>query len=256
MPNTDESRILVSIATYQERENLSRLVHSIHEQLPNAHVLIIDDNSPDGTGRMADELAERDQRVHVIHREGKLGLGSAMVRGMQYAIENEYELAITMDADFSHDPCYLPDVVAGMDRHDVMIGSRYIPGGGTKYWPLSRKFMSRGVNILVRLLLRFPTKDNSGGFRCYRVSLLKSLDFDRLLSRGYSFQEEMLYHCLRSGARLGETPIIFVDRRAGTSKVSYLEIGRSLMTLLWLGVNATLGTSDVPNTRFDDALPR
>lgn len=232
-------RVLVSTATYNERDNLAALVAEIHRHVPAADVLVIDDNSPDGTGKLADELAARDPRVHVLHRAGKLGLGTAILAGMRYAMVNGYDLFVNVDADFSHHPRYLPALLAGMGRHDVMIGSRYVPGGGTVGWPLSRKLMSRGVNWLARLLMRLPSRDNSGGYRCYRTDLLRRANLDGLLSHGYSFQEEVLYRCRQAGARIGETPIVFEDRRAGTSKVNPREVVRSLAILLWLGLRAT-----------------
>jgi dolichol-phosphate mannosyltransferase len=144
-----------------------------------------------------------------------------------------------MDADFSHHPRYLPPLLGGMERHDVMIGSRYVAGGGTLNWPLSRRLMSRGINGLVRLLMRLPARDASGGYRCYSVSLLRRTDLRHLLSRGYSFQQEVLYRCWRAGARIGETAIIFEDRRTGQSKVNRREAVRSLAVLLWLGIQST-----------------
>src|SRR5207245_623002 len=144
------------------------LVTEIHSVVPSADVLVIDDNSPDGTGAIADQLASDDKRVHVLHRSGKLGLGTAILAGAQYAIDNGYDFFLNMDADFSHHPRYLPQLLAGMQDHDVMIGSRYVAGGGVVNWPLSRRFMSRGINLLVRCLFRLPVRDASGGYRCYR----------------------------------------------------------------------------------------
>lgn len=240
-PRKDPLKILIGIATYNERENLAALIRGILEQLPDSHVLVIDDNSPDGTGKLADELKTADARVHTLHRKGKLGLGTAILAGMQFAMERHYDYFITMDADFSHDPRYLPALVKGMDRHDVMIGSRYIPGGGTEGWPLSRKLMSGGVNLLVRMLMRLPAKDCSGGFRCYRITKLREARPEKLRSRGYSFQQEMLYRCRRAGCRIGETPILFVNRREGTSKVNPHEVARSLFTLIKLGTASFVG---------------
>jgi dolichol-phosphate mannosyltransferase len=229
------------MATYNERDNLARLVQEIHAAVPEVDVLVIDDNSPDGTGRLADELRAADPRIHVIHRQGKLGLGTAILAGMAYAIKHDYDLFVNMDADFSHHPRYLPALLEGMAQRDVMIGSRYIPGGGTVNWPLSRRLMSAGVNLLVRLLLRLPAHDNSGGYRCYRVDLLRRTDLDHLLSHGYSFQEEVLYRCHQAGGTIGESPIIFEDRRAGASKADLRESVRSLVILLRLGMQAFLG---------------
>jgi dolichol-phosphate mannosyltransferase len=238
---TASPRILVGLATYNERDNLASLTHEILDNLPSGHVLVTDDASPDGTGKLADELARADARIRVVHRSGKLGLGSAILMGMRKAIEGDYDYFISMDADYSHHPRYLPALVEGMERHDVMIGSRYIPGGGTEGWPASRKLMSCGVNLLVRMLMRLPAKDCSGGFRCYRVAKLREAQPERLTSRGYSFQEEMLYRCRRVHCRIGETPIVFANRRAGTSKVNPHEVIRSLGTLVLLGSAAFLG---------------
>jgi len=234
-------RILVSLATYNERDNLAPLVREVLEQLPAAHVLVVDDNSPDGTGRLADELAAADPRVRVLHRAGKLGLGTAILTAMRYAMDHDYDYLVNMDADFSHHPRYLPALVAGMDRHDVMIGSRYVPGGGTVAWPWSRRLMSWGVNLLVRFLLRIPAHDCSGAYRCYRVSKLRQAHLERMMSRGYSFQQEALYRCRKARSRIGETPIVFEDRRAGASKVSPREVTRSLSVLLFLGLRAFFG---------------
>jgi dolichol-phosphate mannosyltransferase len=234
-------RVLVSLACYNERENLEPLIREIHKELPDANVLVIDDNSPDGTGQLADELAAKDPRVHVLHRSGKLGLGTAIVTGMRYAMEHDYDFFLNMDADFSHHPRYLPAILAGMPNRDVMIGSRYVPGGGTVNWPLSRKVISRSVNLVVRLLFRMPARDASGAYRCYRVSKLRQVPLDQIISRGYSFQQEVLYRCRKAGCRLGETPIVFEDRRAGSSKVNLREAVRSLSMLVYLGTFAFLG---------------
>jgi dolichol-phosphate mannosyltransferase len=234
-------RILVSLATYNERDNLSPLIREIHGYVPAAEVLIIDDNSPDGTGQVADQLASVDPRIHVLHRGGKLGLGTAILAGMRFAMDHNYSLLINMDADFSHHPRYLLALLAGMKRHDVMIGSRYICGGGTVNWPLSRKVLSLGVNAVVRLLMRLPAHDCSGGYRCYRVAQLCRTDLQHLLSRGYSFQQEVLYRCRKAGARIGETPIVFENRRAGASKVNPKEILRSLAVIFYIGVHSFLG---------------
>jgi dolichol-phosphate mannosyltransferase len=240
-PPEGPPRILVSLATYNERENLPPLVKEILHALPQARILVVDDNSPDGTGRIADEMAAADPRVIARHRPGKLGLGTAILAAMRFAIDEGYDWLINMDVDFSHHPRYLPALVAGMDRHDVMIGSRYVPGGGTVDWPRSRQVMSWGVNLLVRFLLRLPARDCSGAYRCYRVSKLREARLDRMISRGYSFQQEVLYRCRKARCRLGETPIVFADRRAGSSKVNPREVARSLAVLFYLGLKAFFG---------------
>src|SRR5690242_1129889 len=162
-------RFLVVVPTYNERVNLPLVVPAILSQDPRFEVLVVDDNSPDGTGQLADELAAATPRLHVMHRPGKLGLGTATLAAMRYALEHGYDLFVNMDADFSHHPRYLAALLAGMDRQDVMIGSRYVPGGGSENWPLSRRLISRSLNSLVRLLMRIPVRDCSGAYRCYRV---------------------------------------------------------------------------------------
>jgi dolichol-phosphate mannosyltransferase len=241
VPSVVSTRILVSLATYNERDNLAPLLAEIQKAVPSADLLVIDDNSPDGTGRLADELAANNPRLHVLHRSGKLGLGTAILAGMVYSLENHYDLFVNMDADFSHHPRYLPAMLAGMDRHDVMIGSRYVPGGGSENWPLSRQLMSRSINAVVAVLMRIPARDCSGGYRCYRVSKLGQARLDRVRSRGYSFQQEVLYRCRKSGFKIGETPIIFGNRRAGKSKVNLREAVRSLAMIFRIGLPAFFG---------------
>lgn len=241
MPSDPPPRILVSLATYNERDNLAPLLAEIQKEAPSAELLVIDDNSPDGTGRLADELAAQNPRLHVLHRPGKLGLGTAILAGMRYALENNYDLFVNMDADFSHHPRYLPALLDGMESHDVMIGSRYVPGGGSENWPLRRRLISRSVNALVGLLMRIPARDCSGAYRCYRVSTLRQAQLERVRSRGYSFQQEVLYRCRRAGARIGETPIVFENRRAGKSKVNAAEAVRSMAMIFRIGLPAFFG---------------
>ena len=238
------ARLLITLATYNEAENLAPLVVSIRQYAPDADILVIDDNSPDGTGKLAESLRAKDPTIHVLHRPGKLGLGTATLAAMQYAIDHGYDLMQNMDADFSHPPRFLPAILKGMATHDIMIGSRYAPGGGTENWPLARLVVSRFVNTLVRFFFRMPIRDASGAFRCYRVSMLKNAHLERTQSRGYSFQQEVLFRCHLVGARLGESPIVFENRRAGKSKVSLKEAVRSIATILWLGVTHFFGVED------------
>jgi dolichol-phosphate mannosyltransferase len=240
-PTAAEPRILVSLATYNERDNLGPLVQEIRQAVPSADVLVIDDNSPDGTGELADRLAVDDPHVRVMHRAGKLGLGTAILAAMRYAMDENYDYLVNMDADFSHHPRYLPAILAGMRRNDVMIGSRYIKGGGTVNWPLSRRLMSWGVGAVVRTLMRIPARDTSGAYRCYRVSKLRQAHLERVRSRGYSFQQEVLYRCRKAGCKIGETPIIFENRRAGASKVNPREAVRSMAMILMIGLSAFFG---------------
>lgn len=233
---------LVTVATYNEIENLPRLIAEVFQYAPHVDLLVIDDNSPDGTGRWCDEQAVRDRRLRCLHRPGKLGLGTAILAGMRYAIDQGYAQVLNMDADFSHHPRHLPALLAGMRDQagqpaaDVMIGSRYVPGGGVVNWPLRRKLMSRLVNAYARTLLRLAPRDCSGSYRCYRTALLARLDFAAVRSRGYSFQEEILWHLRRLGARFGETPITFEDRRLGTSKINAREAWQALGIILSLAL--------------------
>ncbi|REK17236.1 MAG: polyprenol monophosphomannose synthase [Planctomycetota bacterium] len=231
---------LVTLATYNEIENLPRLIEAILAAVPEVDILVIDDNSPDGTGRWCDEQAEQEPRLRCLHREGKLGLGTATIAGMQYAIEYGYRYVLNMDADFSHHPRHLPAMLAGMEGGDpptdVMIGSRYVAGGGVEGWPLHRQIMSRTVNAYARLLLGLRARDCSGAFRCYRVSLLEQVDFNEVRSRGYSFQEEILWRLKRLGATMRETPITFADRERGASKINGSEAFAALRILFRLGL--------------------
>lgn len=244
MANAD--RTLVTIATYNEMDNLPRLVDAIFRVAPEVDLLVVDDNSPDGTGQWCDRKASADPRVHCLRRSGKQGLGTAIIAGMRYGIEQGYRYVVNMDADFSHQPRYLPDLLAGMQPDagppvDVTIGSRYVPGGGVEGWPVKRRLMSRGVNLYARWLLGLEPKDCSGAFRCYRTERLSKLDFDAVLSRGYAFQEEILWHLKRVGARFAETPIIFVDRQRGASKIDAREAVAAVKIIFCLGVRNLLG---------------
>jgi dolichol-phosphate mannosyltransferase len=239
MPTAD--RTLVTVATYNEMENLPRLVEEIFRYAPAADILVIDDNSPDGTGRWCDQQGAKEPRFRCLHRSGKLGLGTATIAGMKYAIERDYRYVLNMDADFSHQPKHLPALLAGMDPADgpavdVMIGSRYVAGGGVEGWPLKRQFMSRAVNLYARCLLGLRPKDCSGAYRCYRTALLARLDFAAVRSRGYSFQEEILWRLKRLGARFGETPITFVERAHGVSKINSGEALAAIRVILALGL--------------------
>jgi len=243
---TTPARLLVSLATYNEAGNLRSLVETIREFAPHASILVIDDNSPDGTGRIADELRAELPEIHVIHRSGKLGLGTAIIAGMNYAIEHGFDYFLNLDADFSHPPRFIPAILEGMERNDVMIGSRYVPGGGVEgEFNLKRKFMSTGINLYARAFLGLKTKDNSGSFRCYRVSKLAELNFDQVRSRGYSFMEEILFWCRQVGCRMDETPILFENRRAGVSKINKMEAIKALQIILELGVARVFGGAKV-----------
>jgi dolichol-phosphate mannosyltransferase len=225
------AKLVISLATFNEAGNLKPLAEAIRQYAPESSILVIDDNSPDGTGRIADELRTTMPNFDVIHRPGKLGLGTATLAAVRYAIDHHFDFLLNLDADFSHPPRFIPDLLKGMADHDVMIGSRYVPGGGVEGgFNLKRRLMSSGINSYARILLGLTTKDNSGAFRCYRVSKLAELDLDLIRSRGYSFQEEILYWCKTVGCRMGETPILFENRRAGMSKIN----GREAVSALWI----------------------
>jgi dolichol-phosphate mannosyltransferase len=213
-------KTIIIIPTYNEIENLRPLLEAIFSYASETDVLIVDDNSPDGTGKLADQMHEQDPRIHVLHRAGKLGLGTAYIAGFKYAIEHEYDAAFEMDADFSHDPRYLPDFLQAIENADLVIGSRYVPGGKTPNWTLLRRIISGGGNIFARFMLGIPVHDCTAGFRCYRRAVLENIDLDSVHSQGYAFQVEMAYRVMRKCFKIVETPIIFMDRRVGKSKMS------------------------------------
>ncbi len=213
-------KTLIIIPTYNEVDNLRPLLQELFTYAPETDVLIVDDNSPDGTGQLAEEIHDEDSRVHVMHRAGKMGLGTAYIAGFKYAIEHGYDAAFEMDADFSHDPRYLPDFLKKIEQADLVIGSRYVPGGETPNWSLSRRFISGGGNIFARFMLGMPIHDCTAGYRCYRREVLERIDLDTVESQGYAFQVEMAYRVKQRGFKIVETPIIFMDRRVGKSKMS------------------------------------
>jgi dolichol-phosphate mannosyltransferase len=211
---------LVVIPTYNERENIPLLLPRVLEY-PELSVLVVDDGSPDGTGDFVVAELPSNERVHLLRRAGKQGLGTAYVAGFRYALERGADYVFEMDADFSHAPRYLPDLLhAAETAYDLVIGSRYVPGGGTTDWGLARQLISRGGNIYARLILGLPLSDMTGGYRCYRRTALEAINLDRIRSNGYSFQIEMAYRVHQAGLRIGEVPIMFPDRRVGASKMS------------------------------------
>ncbi len=225
---------LVALATYNEIENLPSLVDAIFAALPDADILVIDDNSPDGTGRWCDERAASDWRLSCVHRSGKLGLGSATLDGMRWALERKYDVFVTMDADWSHDPRHLPQLVSATESADVAIGSRYCDGGQIEGWPIGRRVISRAMNGLSRQILRLPVRDSSGAFRAYRVAALRRISLDQLHAQGYAYLEEIIWHLRRAGITFLEVPITFHERRAGRSKINAREAAAKLATLLRL----------------------
>lgn len=211
---------LIIMPTYNERENLTKIVSAVLAEVPFVHMLVVDDGSPDGTGAIADELAENDARVHVLHRTEKNGLGPAYVAGFEWAFERDYDRLIEMDADFSHPPEYLPKMLERSLDADVVIGSRYVPGGRTENWGVVRKIISRGGGLYARTILGMKVQDLTAGFVCWRPEVLQSLGLSALYANGYAFQIELKYQAHKRGYRIAEIPIHFPDRVAGTSKMS------------------------------------
>ena len=215
----NENRACVVLPTYNERENVPQIVPVILAASPALDVLVVDDNSPDGTGALADELAARDPRVRVLHRQRKEGLGRAYLAGFAEALRAGYGRILEMDADFSHDPARLP-VLLGTDA-DLVLGSRYVPGGSTVNWGAGRRLLSRGGSFYARTILGLPIRDLTGGFKCFRRKVLEAIHFDGVRSRGYAFQVELTYRAVRAGFRVVEVPITFRDRQYGQSKMSW-----------------------------------
>ena len=215
------ARSLIVTPTYNERANLERFVQEVRGTLPDADMMIVDDGSPDGTGDLADALASRDPNVHVLHRPKKLGLGTAYLEAFAWGLAHDYDRFFEMDADFSHDVRYLPAFVRALDeRADVVIGSRNIPGGGVEGWGPGRHFVSKGGSIYSRMILGLPVRDLTSGYKAFSRRALLAIDLKSVKSNGYSFQIEMTYRASRSGMKVVEVPIVFVDRRAGQSKMS------------------------------------
>lgn len=215
-----EYETLIIIPTYNELDNIVRLISRIHQTVPAAHVLVIDDNSPDGTGDAVEPLTKSDQRVFLLRRAGKLGLGTAYLTGFRYALERGYRYIFEMDADFSHDPGHLPAFLEAIRGADLVLGSRYVPGGGVENWPLWRQMVSLGGSLYSRVILGLPYHDLTGGFKCFRRETLEALGLDSIYSEGYSFQIEMTYRASRKGFRIVEIPIVFRERAEGVSKMS------------------------------------
>jgi dolichol-phosphate mannosyltransferase len=219
--STEQARGLVIIPTYNERDNLPRLVPLVLDQDPRLDILIIDDASPDGTGPLADELAAASPRVNVLHREGKLGLGTAYLAGFRWGLDRRYDWLFEMDADFSHDPAHLPTFIEALADHDVVLGSRYLDGRVTVVnWPIARLLLSYFANVYARVITGVPLWDATGGFKAFRRHVLEGIDLERVASEGYAFQIEMNLRAWKGGYRIAEIPIVFVDRSLGESKMS------------------------------------
>ena len=224
--------VLIVVPTYNEIDNLGVLVPRLRQVAPEADLLIVDDNSPDGTGALADTLAAGDPGVHVLHRTAKDGLGRAYVAGFTWGIERGYGRLVQMDADLSHDPDHLPVILAASQTHDLVLGSRYVPGGGTVNWGLARRILSRGGSLYARTILGLPTRDLTGGFKCWRRHVLQDINLPSVRSNGYSFQIEMTYRAILRGHSVTEVPIVFADRVDGQSKMSK-KIVVEAMGMVW-----------------------
>lgn len=235
-------RALVVVPTYNEAENLPHLVPRILEQDPRLEVLVVDDNSPDGTGAIADRLATEHARVHVLHRERKAGLGTAYLAGFKWALARDYAYVLEMDADFSHDPKYLPDFLAAIQDADLVLGSRYVGWRvAVVNWPMSRLLLSYFANIYARLVTGLQVYDSTGGFKCFRRRVLEAIDLDAVRSNGYAFQIEMTFRTWRRGFRIKEIPIVFVDRADGSSKMSGAIVREAIWMVWRLRFQALMG---------------
>jgi len=234
------ARVLVIIPTYQERESLPLIVARVRTAVPTAHVLVADDNSPDGTGKIADELAASDDHLHVLHRPAKKGLGAAYVAGFEWALSNGYDAIVEMDADGSHQPEQLPDLLAALTDADVVLGSRWVPGGKVSNWPKSREVLSRGANAYARVALGIPLRDATGGYRVYRAEVLRSFDLTTVRSQGYCFQVDLALRSWQHGYRVVEVPISFVERALGASKMNRGIVLEALWRVTVWGVRARL----------------
>lgn len=227
-------KAVVVVPTYNELQNIDSLLEALLALPSGVHVLVVDDGSPDGTGARVDEWNLREARVGIIHRPRKMGLGTAYIAGFTRALSEGFEAVIEMDADFSHRPAYVPELLAKANDFDLVIGSRYVAGGGTSGWGLHRRLLSEGANIFARGMLGLSVRDCTAGFRCYTAEALRKIDFTSVLAEGYSFQVEMLFRILKSGGRVAEIPIIFEERRHGRSKISRTEVFRAIGTVLRL----------------------
>ncbi|MEI7902317.1 MAG: polyprenol monophosphomannose synthase [bacterium] len=243
-------KVLIIIPTYDERENVAAISEAILKQVPAANILFVDDNSPDGTGVLLDEIAQREPRVFVMHRGGKEGLGRAYIAGFKWALARDYTLICEMDADFSHDPAALPSLLqAAYTGVDLVLGSRYIGGIRVMNWPMSRLLLSTGAAKYVQIITGMPLHDPTGGFKCFRRAVLQAIDLDRITSNGYSFQIEMSHTAWMKGFTIKEVPIVFEDRRAGYSKMRANIAYEALMMVLRLWARCGLRRSPCAGTK-------
>jgi dolichol-phosphate mannosyltransferase len=250
-------QVAVVIPTYNERDNLEPIVGRLRTAVPDAHILVVDDGSPDGTGEIADKLAAEDPQLHVLHRAGKSGLGTAYIAGFTWGLEHGYGVLVEHDADGSHDPADLPKMLAALEGADLVIGSRYVPGGTVVNWPKSREVLSRGANVYVRMMLGIGVHDATAGFRAYRAATLRAIDLDQVESQGYCFQVDLTLRTAERGFRIREVPITFTERARGASKMSQSVVLEALWRVAQWGVAKRLGRRPKPpRTQATTQLPR
>ncbi len=238
---SNQKRALIIFPTYNEKENIERIVASVLPLDDRINILIVDDNSPDGTGKIADRLAESDSRINVLHRDKKEGLGKAYIAGFKWAIENSFDYIFEMDADFSHDPKYIPDFLIAIEKADLVLGSRYISGVNVVNWPMSRLLLSYFANVYTRIITGLPVRDGTGGFKCFRREVLEALNLDAIRSNGYIFQIEVTMRIWKKGFKIKEIPIVFTDRQAGKSKMSKKIVREAIWKVWYLRLMSMLG---------------
>jgi len=246
---TDLGRILVIVPTYNERESLPLIIRRIRAAVPEAFILVADDNSPDGTGAIADTLAEHDDHVQVMHRHGKEGLGAAYIAGFTWGLQNKYDVLIEMDADGSHQPEQLPRILEALRGADLVLGSRWIPGGGTENWSKGREVLSRGGNAYTRAMLGVPLHDATGGYRAFRADTLRGIDLHTVASQGYCFQVDLAWRAVQRGFIVREVPITFVEREVGSSKMSRAIVAEALLRVTQWGIQERASTVRAALTR-------
>ena len=239
-------QVLVIVPTYDEAENLEPIATRLRAAVPAAHLLVVDDSSPDGTGELADRLAAADDHVHVLHRTIKNGLGAAYIAGFAWAREHGYDVVVEMDADGSHLPEQLPRLLAALEHADVVLGSRWVPGGEVVNWPRSREVLSRGGNAYTRIMLGLPLRDATGGFRAYRRAVLDALPLHQVASQGYCFQVDLVWQAWRGGYEVVEVPITFVERERGESKMSRSIVAEALWRVTWWGLRSARSRYTLP----------
>ncbi|AXI80771.1 polyprenol monophosphomannose synthase [Peterkaempfera bronchialis] len=250
----DLGKILVIIPTYNEAENVARITSRVRASVPEAHILVADDNSPDGTGKLADELAAADDHIQVMHRRGKEGLGAAYLAGFRWGIEQGYDVLVEMDADGSHQPEQLPRLLTALlGGADLVLGSRWVPGGSAVNWPKYREFISRGGSTYSRLMLGVPLRDVTGGYRAFRKETLLGLGMDEVASQGYCFQVDLAWRAVRAGFTVVEVPITFIERELGASKMSRTIVVEALVRVTGWGVRNRLGRLPAPNAAAPNA---